>query len=88
MEKKKTSGRPAGTHNCENMMIAVIPASCPTCRSTEKESIRILIERYLPGIMPNGQPRTHIVWRRVRCRACGQYYTEQEHQNRVDQSPE
>jgi hypothetical protein len=24
-----------------------------------------------------------VVWRRVRCRKCKQYFTEQEHQNRV-----
>jgi uncharacterized Zn finger protein len=69
--------------NSEHLVVAVIPAACPSCRSTERESIRIVIEREAAGTMPSGQPRTHIVWRRVRCKNCGQYYIEQEHRNRV-----
>jgi len=80
---RKTSGRPAGSHNSEHAVVAVIPAACPKCQSTERESMRIVRERYLPGITPTGQPRTHIIWRRVRCKACGQYFIEQEHQNRI-----
>ena len=84
MSKNTKPGRPAGSRNSEHTVVTVIPAACPTCGSTDRESIRIVIERELPGLTPNGQPRTHIVWRRVRCRACGQYFVEQEHQNRVE----
>lgn len=64
-------------------VVSTVPAACPRCQSTVRESVRIVRERCLPGTAPNGQPRTHIVWRRVRCRGCRGYWIEQEHQNRV-----
>lgn len=83
MKPKKNPGRPAGTPNSETVIVAVMPAACPKCGSTETEAVRIIRERHLPGISPNGRPRTHILWRKVRCQHCGQYFVEQEHQNRV-----
>jgi hypothetical protein len=82
MAKKK--GRPAGTRNAEFTVVPNILAACPSCQSTERESVRIVIERHIPGISPAGKPRTHIVWRRVRCKNCKRYYIEQEHQNRIE----
>lgn len=79
---KNNAGRPAGTHNSTQAIVAVIPAACPKCLSTEREAIRIIRERNLPGKTPTGQPMTHILWRRVRCKDCGQYFTEMEYQNR------
>lgn len=76
---KKTTGRPAGTRNSDSVTVSVVPAACPKCRSTEREAVRIIREREIHGTSPNGQPRTHIVWRRVRCKSCGQYFVEQEH---------
>lgn len=67
----------------KNPVVALIPSACPRCGCTERESVRIIRERRIAGKAPNGQPRTHIVWRRVRCRACRRYYIEQEHQNRT-----
>jgi len=83
MAKNKNAGRPLGSRNSAAATVVVIPAACPKCGSTERESVRIVRERCLPGLTRTGQPRTHIVWRRVRCRSCGQYFVEQEHQNRV-----
>jgi uncharacterized Zn finger protein len=78
----KKPGRPSGSRNSESFIVIVVPAACPKCQATERESVRIVRERHLPGTCPGGQPRTHVVWRRVRCLHCGQYFTEQEHQNR------
>ena len=84
MSEKKKAGRPVGTPNTKNTTVAVVPAACPRCSSTEREAVRIVRKRELPGTAPNGQPRTHVVWRRVRCRNCRQYFVELEHQNHVD----
>lgn len=83
MAKKTSPGRPAGTRNSDSIVVSVMPAACPKCKCTDRESVRIIQEREIPGFAPNGQPRTHIVWRRVRCSGCGQYFVEKEHQNRV-----
>lgn len=73
----------AGPEAAAAAAVTAIPPACPRCQSTQRESVRIVRERCLPGTAPNGQPRTHIVWRRVRCRGCRGYWIEQEHQNRV-----
>lgn len=83
MAKSKNAGRPAGSRNLGSPVVAMIPSACPHCKCTERESVRIIRERQISGEAPNGQPRTHIVWRRVRCRGCRAYFIEQEHQNRV-----
>lgn len=87
MEGKKKNGRqvgrPVGTKNSEAMIVDLVPAACPRCKSTERASVCIVRERIQDGQAPNGQPRTHIIWRRVRCKSCGQYFIEMEHQNRV-----
>lgn len=84
---RRKPGRPAGVTTTAAAIVATFPAACPRCQSTDRESIRIVRERAIAGTMPNGQPQTHIVWRRVRCNACGQYWIEREHQNRVPEAP-
>ncbi len=82
MAKNKNTGRPAGPATTGSAVVTLIPSACPHCQCTDHESVRIIRERALAGNAPNGQPRTHIVWRRVRCRGCLRYFIEQEHQNR------
>jgi len=80
---KKKPGRPAGSKNSPAAIVEVVPAQCPGCQSTARESIRILKTRPIAGTAPGGAERTHIVWRRVRCKACQRYFTEMTHENRT-----
>ncbi len=81
----KKSGRPVGSKNSPYAVVDLTPALCPHCHaSTDRESIRIVKEAEHHGMAPNGQPRTHIVWRRVRCLGCEAYFIEMEHQLRTD----
>lgn len=81
--KTRRRGRPEGTRNSPHKVVEVVPGQCPHCHSTDRESIRVINEREMPGTSPAGSPRTHIVWRRVRCKACEAYYTEMQHENRI-----
>lgn len=87
MAKTRKPGRPAGVRNESTTTVAVFPPTCPKCQSTERRSIRVVIERQIRGSQ-DGHPHTHILWRRVRCKACGQLFTEREYQNRVHAEPD
>lgn len=73
---KKTGGRPPGQKNHERPQVVVKPTCCPRpeCRSTQREVLRIAVTREIAGVTQEGHEYTHIVWRDVQCRACGQHY--------------
>lgn len=52
------------------------------CNSTEREPYFGVIERYLPGRDENGLPYTHVIWRRTRCKKCGQARRDISRENR------
>lgn len=79
MVKRKTTSDP----NLSKKVVQTVPAACPRCAATKRSVLRISAERELRGFTSNGQARTHIIWRRVRCDACGQHYAEQTHENRI-----
>jgi len=80
--KKKTTGRPPGRSNDPPAIATRTNARCPKCASTERRALNIITERHLPGIAPDGEPRTHVIWRRVKCKQCDRNYVEQSHENR------
>lgn len=74
-------GRPRGATNIPRPVVAAIPAACPTCGATESESLRIVVERPIAGEI-NGHRYTHVVWRNVRCKMCGQHFRVRSYENR------
>jgi len=74
--KAARCGRPAGAKNIERPAVIERPAGCSSCGSTEREFLRIAAEEPIAGVLPApfDHVYTHIVWRNVRCRACGQHY--------------
>lgn len=81
--KTRRRGRPEGRPNSPHLVVDLVPAHCPHCQSTDRKTIRIIREQEAVGTSPAGSPRTHIVWRRVRCDHCRAYFTEMVHENRV-----
>jgi len=80
--RKSKAGRPPGRPNDPPAVVETIHAACPSCQSTDKERIRIINEQAHAGLSPAGHERTHIVWRRCRCKSCERYYVEISHENR------
>lgn len=66
-------GRPPGPTDTTPPAV-VRPASCPTCHSTEYTVARIIVDRAIAGTCA-GQRYDHVIWRRLRCKKCGQLYT-------------
>ena len=70
---RKSTGRPKGRPNNESPIVNVIPCRCPTCRSSD-----ILIEggpqisHDIAGQLADGTMYDRIIWRRAKCRSCGQ----------------
>ena len=77
-------GRPAGSTNRDySQSVKIIPAHCPrpSCQSTDVEILaRFKTEPY-GGTTPDGFVFTRIVRRRMRCRACGQYFAAMFYEN-------
>lgn len=67
--KKPQSPKAARTKNPP--VVDAKPTACPTCSSTEREPYFNVRERAIAGER-DGRPYTHVVWRRTRCKACGQ----------------
>ncbi len=63
-----------GPPNINRPAVVHVPPACPACSSTEYEVLRIANDADINGIR-DGHVYNHIVWRRVRCKACGQHYT-------------
>lgn len=71
-------GRPKGAKNHRRPVVVSIPPSCPQdqggCGATDYEILRIANEMEYAGEI-NGHCYDRIIWRRVRCRACGNHFT-------------
>lgn len=67
-------GRLPGSKNRDWTEVGQIPARCPSCLSTEREILRIAAAEDFSGMLDNGIIYDRVVWRNVRCRACGQFY--------------
>lgn len=67
-------GRPPGATNRAWPTVTHLPPGCPSCGGTERESLRIVVERHISGELPDGRAYDRVVWRNVRCRGCGQHY--------------
>jgi len=80
-EQPRKRGRPAGSKTAPLVVVEVIPAACTKCGSTRRKVLSKR-ERNITGNAPNGQQRTHIVWRRCKCDACGQVRAEVSHEYR------
>lgn len=80
---KKTGGRKKGTPNLDRKTVYTVAPRCPTCGSTDRENYDRRHDHYVQhgGTAPDGQPYTHIVIRRTKCRACGQALTHREYRN-------
>lgn len=79
----RKQGRPRGAKTVDRDLVAVIPAACPRCHSTEREPYDKVREREISGRTVDGHPYTHVVWRKTRCRGCGQARTERHYECRA-----
>lgn len=66
-------------------VVRVLPSACKVCGSTEREPYFNVRERAIAGER-DGQPHTHVVWRRTRCKACTQTRDDIAYENRVPTS--
>lgn len=64
-------------------VVAGDPTRCPSCGSTEREPYNNTREHDFAGLDDHGRPYTHVVWRRTRCRACGQSRDDRFRENRL-----
>jgi hypothetical protein len=78
---KKQRGRPAGSRNGKYEVGASTPSRCKSCGSTERTPYFATNETAHRGIH-DGEPYTHIVWRRTKCLHCGQLRTDRALENR------
>ena len=65
--------------------VAGMVTRCPRCGSTARSKYVAVRSLAMNGTAPDGQPYTHIVWRRTQCQneACGQHRTDRFLENRV-----
>jgi hypothetical protein len=75
-------GRPVGAKTAERDVVLVLPAACVRCHSTERAPYDKIRERAISGRTTDGRPYTHVVWRKTRCRACGQARVERHYEHR------
>jgi len=82
--KSKRAGRPAGSPNAHRQVVRAVPPRCPSCNSTDREPYSAIIrEMEHGGEAPDGKAYTHVVWRRTKCRDCGQHLTVALYENRT-----
>lgn len=84
----RTRGRPRGSKTVERPAVTVEVSRCPRprCGSTKRTKYVLLRERELVGVLRNGMPYTHVVWRHTQCADCGQHRTDIAHENRPEKS--
>jgi len=87
-KRRPRRGRPAGVANHERPIVAVYPAACPRCHSTDREPwTRIVREVEHHGTdASTGRPYTHVVWKDTSCRACSQHYRVRIVENRSEEN--
>lgn len=77
-QSARKPGRPKGAKTAQAEVTDKHPSRCPVCGSTAAESTGArptIVNR--PGLV-DGRPFTRIVFRRIRCKACGQVRVERE----------
>jgi len=63
---------------------AAPPTACRKCGSTDRDPYYGTITRHIYGIdRHTGQVYTHVVWRRTRCRGCGQQRIDRTREHRT-----
>lgn len=80
-------GRPIGAKTQQRDVVLVLPAACVRCHSTEREPYDKVRERAITGRTTDGHIYTHVVWRKTRCRACGQARIERHYEFRHEKKP-
>lgn len=55
---------------------------CTKCDSTERVPYFGTVTRAISGLDPEGKVFTHVIWRRTRCKACGQARIDRHRENR------
>lgn len=83
---KKPAGQKAATGRPKNgepsAKVVGARVQCPKCGSTERTNYNGTKEREIHGTLRDGTSYTHIVWKRCRCKQCGQSRVEIFHENR------
>lgn len=83
VQKSKPLSAPRG----KPPVVEAAVTECPRCHSTERERYFHTTERAIDGTTPAsspepGRPFTHVVWRRTRCKSCGQVRIDRFYENR------
>lgn len=55
---------------------------CAKCGSTDRLPYFGTITKPISGLDPDGNPFTHVIWRRTRCKSCGQTRIDRHRENR------
>lgn len=82
--KRSRAGRPAGAKTNKQAPVTGDKTRCPKCDSTEREAYFATVEHAVEGVRDE-KPYTHVVWRRTRCRSCGQIRQDRFYENRPRQ---
>ena len=80
--QQKKSGRPKGSENRDYDYVVAQPTRCRQCNSTERTDYENTTTTAASGIDAAGQPYTHVVHRRTKCTACGQWRIDKSFENR------
>lgn len=79
---RKSRGRPRGSKTTAPDVVTVTASRCRKCDSTEREAYSKTREFERSGVDGEGRPYSHVVWRRTRCRKCGQRRVDRSYENR------
>ena len=77
----KRAGRPTGAKTQQQPPVDGEKTRCQGCGSTERDPYFGTTEHEIVGVR-DGRPYTHVVWRRTKCRACGQLRLDRFFENR------
>lgn len=53
-------------------MSVVKKSRCPKCQSTDREAYHNVRELAIDSVTPDGERYNRVIWRRTRCKNCGQ----------------
>ena len=76
------AGRPEGAKTGNYETAEVVATQCNACSSSNREPYFGKIERGIAGVLSDGREYSHVVWRRTRCRDCGQARIDRSYENR------
>ena len=86
VQAEKPKGRPAGSENRQYDHVDASGTRCGKCGSTERTRYEQTREIAQIGTTLSGLPFTHVVWRRTRCKACGQWRIDRFFENRTSEN--